>query len=213
MKNLIYILFVFCAFNSLSQNKVELLNEGNIKFNNKDFLAAEQLYKQSLEKDSSYYKANVNLAHSLYKQERFDESTSFYKNALELTDEKSATFYNLGNSQLREGKVEESIESYKNTLRIDPNNMNAKRNLAIAQSLLKEQEKEEKKEEEEEEEKEEEEEEEEEKKEEPKKEPKDEISKDELEQILKALERKELEVQEDLQKKKVVGKSKNLKDW
>ena len=203
MKNLIYILFVFCTFNSFSQNKVELLNEGNIKFNNKEFLAAEQLYKQSLEKDSSYYKANVNLSHSLYKQERFDESTSFYKNALELTDEKSATFYNLGNSQLREGKVEESIESYKNSLRIDPNNMNAKRNLAIAQSLLKEQEKEEKKEEEEEEEK----------KEEPKKEPKDEISKDELEQILKALERKELEVQEDLQKKKIVGKSKNLKDW
>ena len=85
--------------------------------------------------------------------------------------------------------------------------MKAKRNLAIAQSLLKEQEKEEKKEDKKEEEKEEE------KKEEPKKEPKDEISMDELEQILKALERKEMEVQEDLQKKKVVGKSKNLKDW
>jgi len=211
MRNLIYIFLVFCSVNSFSQNKVELLNKGNIEFNNGDFQSAEQLYKKSLEKDSSYYKANVNLAHSLYKQERFDESTSFYKNALELTDKKSATFYNLGNSQLREGKVEESIESYKNSLRIDPNNMNAKRNLAIAQSLLKEQEKEEKKEEKEEEK--EEEEEEEEKKEEPKKEPKDEISKDELEQILKALERKEMEVQEDLQKKKVVGKSKNLKDW
>ena len=188
MRKIICILFVFCTFNSFSQNKVEILNEGNSEFNNGDYKKAEQLYRESLEKDASYYKAHVNLAHSLYKQEKFDESTSFYKNSLELTDEKSnkgISHYNLGNSQLIKGKVEESIESYKNSLRIEPNNMNTKRNLAIAQSLLKK--------------------------------PKDEISKEELKQILRALKREEQKVQTERNRHINIPKDDEkrtlLKDW
>ena len=43
--------------------------------------------------------------------------------------------------------------------------------------------------------------------------PKEELSKKEIEQILNALEREEKEVQDDLQKKKVIGGNKLLKDW
>ena len=43
--------------------------------------------------------------------------------------------------------------------------------------------------------------------------PKEELSKEEIEQILNALEREEKEVQEDLQEKRVIGVTKLLKDW
>ncbi|MBT6170129.1 MAG: aerotolerance regulator BatC, partial [Flavobacteriaceae bacterium] len=42
---------------------------------------------------------------------------------------------------------------------------------------------------------------------------KESLSKEEIEQILNALEREEKEVQEDLQKKKIIGGNKLLKDW
>ena len=42
---------------------------------------------------------------------------------------------------------------------------------------------------------------------------KEELSKEEIDQILNALEREEKEVQEDLQEKKVIGGDKLLKDW
>ena len=119
MRKIICILFVFCTFNSFSQNKVEILNEGNSEFNNGDYKKAEQLYRESLEKDASYYKAHVNLAHSLYKQEKFDESTSFYKNSLELTDEKSnkgISHYNLGNSLQTVSKIDAAISSFQRAI-------------------------------------------------------------------------------------------------
>ncbi len=52
---------------------------------------------------------------------------------------KSASLYNLGNSLLMANKVQESIDAYKGSLKLDPDNMEAKYNLAYAQDLLKEQ--------------------------------------------------------------------------
>jgi tetratricopeptide (TPR) repeat protein len=156
--------------------------------------------------------------------------------------EKSESFHNLGNSLMKEQKIDEAIEAYKNALRNNPKDIDTKHNLAYAQRMKnqqqkqeeekeeeqdKEEEKEEEEKEEEEEEKQEEEKEEEknnqeqnenseeQSKEEPKK-PQDpnEMTEDEAEQILDALQQQEKELQEDLQKKKNKGvKLKILKDW
>ena len=53
--------------------------------------------------------------------------------------EQSASFYNLGNSLLMSNKISESIEAYKNSLKLNPDNPEAKYNLAYAQDLLKQQ--------------------------------------------------------------------------
>ncbi|MBT4217607.1 MAG: hypothetical protein HOE25_03450, partial [Flavobacteriales bacterium] len=122
---------------------------------------------------------------------------------------------NLGNAQLLSQNLEESIKSYKKSLRLVPGNMNAKHNLALAQYLLnkkqKNQENQENSKEEDNKEKKKDQNKEDKQKE--KEEKKEELSKEEIEQILKALEREEKEVQEDLQKKKVIGGNKLLKDW
>ena len=185
---------------------------------------AEDYFKQSVEKDNQYYKANLNAGHSLFRQaisllkskdtlavKKLEEAQMFYKNSSSLTEndnQKAESLYNEGNSQLLSQELDKAIESYKKSLRLQPENYNTKHNLALAQSLKKKQEK---KEEEKQEEKEEERNE---KKEEEKQEPKEqELSKEEIEQILQALETEEKEVQEDLQKKKGIGNNKLLKDW
>jgi Ca-activated chloride channel homolog len=239
MRKLIIFILLLVSNYSHSQNKVELLNKGNERYNSEEFEQAETLYKEALDKDNQYYKANLNVGHSLFRQahilikqqdslgiKKLEEAEKFYNNSVELAEnknQKAESYYNLGNAQLLSQKLEESIESYKKSLRLNPDNINAKKNLALAQYLLKKQEEEQEKNQDKKEEKEEESE----KKENPnpenkeeksdqpqeKQEKKDELSKEEIEQILNALEREEQEVQEDLQNKKKVIGTKLLKDW
>lgn len=224
MRKILILLFIASSFNLWSQNKVELLNKGIEMYEQENYKEAEDYFKQAVEKDNQYYKANLNAGHSLFRQainllksgdtlgvKKLEEAEIFYKNSSSLTEndnQKAESFYNEGNSQLLSEDLEKAIESYKKSLRLQPENYNTKHNLALAQSLKKKQEKkEEKKEEEKEEEKNE-------KKEQEKQEPQEqELSKEEIEQILQALETEEKEVQEDLQKKKAIGNNKLLKDW
>tara|TARA_Y100000385_G_scaffold59838_2_gene57992 strand:+ start:935 stop:1636 length:702 start_codon:yes stop_codon:yes gene_type:complete len=233
MKRIFVIICVLISILSFSQDKVELLNKGNEYFQEEDFEKAEEYYKKSLEVDNQYYKANLNTGHSLFRQafsliqeqdttglkECLESSELFYRSSLEVTtnkNEKSESLYNLGNAQLLSQNLEESIESYKKSLRLFPENMNAKNNLALAQYLLnKKQENQEdsKKEQENKEEEEKNNQSQENKQKDQAEEKVEELSKEEIEQILKALEREEEEVQEDLQKKKIIGGNKLLKDW
>lgn len=224
MRKILILLFIASSFNLWSQNKVELLNKGIEMYEQENYRDAEDYFKQAVEKDNQYYKANLNAGHSLFRQainllksgdtlgvKKLEEAQMFYKNSSSLTEndnQKAESFYNEGNSQLLSEDLEKSIESYKKSLRLHPENYKTKHNLALAQSLKKKQdEKEDEKEEENKEEKNE-------KKEQEKQEPQaQELSKEEIEQILQALETEEKEVQEDLQKKKAIGNNKLLKDW
>ena len=238
MKKILIIYIVFSCVTTFSQNKIELLNQGNEHYQNEEFDNAEYYYKKALEKDNTYFKGNLNTGHSLFKQAvsliqkqdttskiKLEEAEQFYKNCVELSEnknEKAESYYNTGNAQLLSGKIDKCIESYKNSLRLVPENMKTKHNLALAQSIKNKQEqekKEEKQEEKQEQEKKEEKQEEKQEQEQEKKEEKQEekkkedLSKEEIEQILNALEREEKEVQEDMQKKKGSGNGKLLKDW
>ena len=231
MRRIFVIICVLISILSFSQGKVELLNKGNEYFQEEDFEKAEEYYKKSLEVDNQYYKANLNTGHSLFRQafsliqeedttglkECLESSELFYRSSLEVTtnkNEKSESLYNLGNAQLLSQNLEESIESYKKSLRLVPENMNAKHNLALAQYLLnKKQKNQENQEDSKQEDKEKKKDQNQEDKQKEKEEKKESLSKEEIEQILNALEREEKEVQEDLQKKKIIGGNKLLKDW
>lgn len=230
MRKISIIIFILICTSSFSQNKIELLNKGNEYYQNEEYENAEYYYKQALEKDNNYYKGNLNTAHSLFKQaiplvqkqdslgiKKLEEAEQFYNNSVSLSKnkkEKSESYYNTGNAQLLSGKIEESIESYKNSLRLIPENMHAKHNLALAQSIQNKQDQQQQQQEQEEKKEEKKQKQEQQKQEqEQQSEDKEELSKEEIEQILNALEREEKEVQEDMQKKKVVGNGKLLKDW
>jgi tetratricopeptide (TPR) repeat protein len=234
---------LFFTIDALAQHPNSLVRKGNASYTDTLYSEAEQKYREALMKDQNSYAASFNLADAIYKQEKFSESTSLFKALSEKTQnkiEKSESFHNLGNSLMKEQKIDEAIEAYKNALRNNPKDIDTKHNLAYAQRMKNQQQKQEEEKEEEQdkdEEKEEEKEEEEEKKEEEKEEEKNnqeqnenseeqskeepkkpqdpnEMTEDEAEQILDALQQQEKELQEDLQKKKNKGvKLKILKDW
>ncbi|MBE50985.1 MAG: hypothetical protein CMP51_04765 [Flavobacteriales bacterium] len=153
MKNIFAILMFFSIISLSQDNKVDLLNEGNIFYNSKDtdkiknkYFDAAQRYIQAINKDSSYYKGYINAGHSLFRQGISEKdsisslkSEELYKKSIQYAMNKEDTaesYYNLGNAQLNNNKLKESIESYKKSLRIDPDNMKTKHNLAYAQRML-----------------------------------------------------------------------------
>ena len=223
------LMFIF-PYDSIGQNKKKLIKEGNKLYNDSSYNMAEMKYRKSLEKDQNYFNAAFNLADAVYKQERYEEASSFFeslkdnaRNDLDLAH----INHNLGNSLLKEGKLNEAIDAYKNSLRLNSNDDDTRYNLAYAQKMKKQQEqqqnknqdkdqdKEQDKDQDKEQDKEERQNQEEQKNDNDKNpQQKDEMSKEDAEKMLEALLQKEKELQEKLQKKKVKGqKIKILKDW
>jgi tetratricopeptide (TPR) repeat protein len=125
-----------------AQKERKLLRNGNRNYARDVFDESELSYRKALDIDPAYFDAEFNLGDVLYRQEKYEEATNKF-NKLSLSelekDKRAESFFNLGNSQLKAEKLEESIEAYKNSLRIDPNNLEAKHNLAYVQDLFQEQ--------------------------------------------------------------------------
>jgi tetratricopeptide (TPR) repeat protein len=225
MKNTLFILSFLMSFNAFAQNKKSYLRDGNELYTDSSYNEAEMQYRKSLEKDQDYFNASFNLADAIYKQERYEESSSLFdalKDNAPTKIDLAKVYHNLGNSLVKEQKLEEAIDAYKSALRINPKDKDTRHNLAITykkqqqenkeeEKENKEQEKENKEQEKENKEQENKEQQEKESKPEQKKE---EMSKEAAEKMLEAIQQKEKELQEELQKKKVKGKRvKVLKDW
>ena len=103
---------------------------------------AEMKYRKSLEIDQEYFNASFNLADAVYKQERYDESTSFFESLIDnARNDKELAYinHNLGNSLLKENKIDLSIEAFKNSLRLNPDDEDTRYNLAYAQKMKQQQ--------------------------------------------------------------------------
>lgn len=236
MKIYFYLLIILIGVTNITeaQNKKSFLKEGNKLFSDSSYNASEIKYRKSLEKDQDYFSASYNLANSIYKQERFDESSSLYESLQDNArnnHELSQIYHNKGNSLMKQQKTDLAIKAYKDALRENPNDEDTRFNLAYAKKIKQKEEENKDKENKDEENKEEENKEkkdqekkdeenkeqenkDEENKEQEKEENKNQMSKEDAEKMLEALEQKEKELQEKLQKKKVKGKKiKILKDW
>lgn len=113
------------------------IRQGNKLYQQGKFADSEKLYTNALLKNPTSVEAAYNLAGAIYKQERWKDADSLY-----LQMSKAAptpeTLYNLGNAEFKQRKLDEAIESYKSSLRINPNDREAKFNLAYAQKLKQE---------------------------------------------------------------------------
>lgn len=91
--------------------------------------------------------AYYNLGTALYKQGRFREaaqtfqaSLSRYSEQTEDTLNRASILYNLGNAQFKVGDLSGAITSYEQTLHLDPEDVDAQHNLALALQRLRQQE-------------------------------------------------------------------------
>ncbi len=128
--------------NSGNKSERTSIRKGNKEYESKNYVSAEIDYRKALEAAPSSVTANYNLGDALYKQGKYaDAAEEFKKAAISETDPKKASeaWYNLGNSYLMDKKVAESIEAYKNALRQNPKDEDARYNLRMAQLMLQQQ--------------------------------------------------------------------------
>jgi tetratricopeptide (TPR) repeat protein len=125
-----------------TQNDRKYVRKGNSSYKEGNYQQAEVDYRKALERDPSSYKADFNLGNAMYKQEQYDAAAGRYSALAEKeTDHEklSRYYYNLGNTMFESQKYKESIEAYKMALRNNPADMDAKHNLQLALQYLREQ--------------------------------------------------------------------------
>lgn len=164
-RTILYLLAVVSLCCGCDKEK-NALREGNKQFEKKAFDKAESAYRNSLAADSLYKTAEYNLAAASYKQGKSDKLLSaakYYESYLLSLDhndtlQTSACTYDMANTYFQISQsdsikaseqsklfLQKAAELYKQSLRLNPQDTNAKYNLALTQHLLKEEEEEEEK--------------------------------------------------------------------
>ena len=119
-----------------------LIDQGNKLYEQQRYKEAAADYQKALAKDPNNYSGLFNLSNSLYQQKQFDSSRKFLASSeknIKDKNAKSAVNYNIGNSYMAQQKYEDAVKAYKNTLRNNPNDLDAKYNLSYAEQMLKKQ--------------------------------------------------------------------------
>ncbi len=126
------------------QEEREYIRKGNKLYKKSEFAGSEGMYRRAQAHEKQRGDAGFNLGDALYKQGRFGEAAGEFSKVASTTEgdslKQAEGYYNLGNSLVKEQKFEESIGAYINSLKLNPDNIQAKYNLAWAQDQLKKQE-------------------------------------------------------------------------
>lgn len=129
----------------VAQEENIFIREGNRHYKSNKFTEAEIAYRKGLLKNSKSLEAIYNLGNALFKQEKYAEALEQFQQIVpsdKVPKEKlAAALHNTGNALLMQQKVAQSIDAYKNSLKLNPKDDETRYNLALAQHLLKNQEK------------------------------------------------------------------------
>ena len=209
--NRLFPLLLLCVSPFLNaQQEKNLLVNGNESYNKGKYAEAEEKYKQSLIKKKNYTKANFNLGNALYRMEKYEEATGQFDAVLNNTNNKdtlSKVYHNLGNSYLKNKKYQEAVNAYKNSMKLNSYDEDTRYNLAYALKKLQEQKKQEQKNENDKQNKQD-------QQNNQQQQGQSKISKEQAEQMLKALMQNEKKIQDEKkQKEKNAKKAEVEKDW
>ena len=135
----IFLLFAFCFLISsatvFAQKENVLINKGNQLYKQKKFDQSQQEYQKAVSGAPANATANYNLGNAQFRKNSFDEASKSYNNSVEHADDKTVKekgFYNKGVALIKQQKPDESIDAWKNALKLDPNDEDARENLEKA---------------------------------------------------------------------------------
>ena len=140
------VVLTLAAFEVSAQKYPErrIARQGTRLYDRGDFAAAEAAYRRALELNPELREATFNLGDALWRQENAqgaaDAWTGTEADSLAPPQMISAASYNLGNVALAGQQIDAAIEAYKQSLRLNPDDQEAKFNLAYAQKLKQQQE-------------------------------------------------------------------------
>lgn len=119
-----------------AQSAHEALRTGDRLYENHDFEAAEQAYRQA----GPGAQARYNEGNAVYRQGRYADAAALYRAAAETAKAPAAradALYNLGNACLKQRQYAQAIEAYQQALRLRPGDSDAKINLQLAKQIQK----------------------------------------------------------------------------
>ena len=126
-----------------AQNERKVIRQGVKDYQNGNYSDAEVQFRKASDLNHESFEAEFNTGSALYSQEKYEETVKQYEPLVKTSSDPeilSQVWHNIGNSLLESEQYESSIEAYKNSLRLNPDDSDTKYNLAYAKEKLKEQE-------------------------------------------------------------------------
>lgn len=199
----------------MGQQADRYLYKGNELYKKKEYEKSLEQYKQALTQDPKNPVAGFNQGNAQFRQQQMDQATQSFDNVISNSSDKATqqqAFYNKGVALVKQNKLEESIDAWKEALKRDPNDKLARENLQKALRELKKKQ-EQQKQQQEQQKKNQEQNKKEKKEQQQQPPPQSRLSRQRVEQLLKALQQKEKEVQDRLNKEKQSSPRRPDKDW
>ena len=133
---------LLASISAAAQTDRREVRSGNRQFRKENFTRAEIDYRKALVKDSSSFAASYDLANSLYRQNNFEEAGKTLekvKDIAPMSPNSSDYYYNLGNVACQKKDWQAAVDAYKQSLLRNPADMDAKENYIYAKLMLKNQ--------------------------------------------------------------------------
>jgi len=148
MRKFQYIITALFILFSLGTNAQKMerksVRQGNKLYEKKKYTEAEIAYRKALEVNPHSTIGSYNLGNALYKQKKGKEALEQYQVAVSREKDplkKAAIMHNAGNTFMQAKDYGKAVDSYKASMRLNPNDNQTRYNLAMAQALLKNQQK------------------------------------------------------------------------
>lgn len=133
---------LFCAVSSAAQESMNAARNGDKLYKEGKYAEAERKYDSALRKHPGNNALLYNRSNAQYQQENYSDAGKSYENVIHSTNDnqlKAKAYFNKGNTNFKRENYAEAINDYKSTLKINPNDIDAKKNLSIALKKLKQQ--------------------------------------------------------------------------
>ncbi len=143
MKRLIYILLLMLtALNAAGQVDKRDVRRGNRDYRKENYKEAEIEYRKAIVKDSLSIAANYNLAADLYRQNNPQEAQKVLdriKEGAEVSENAADYFYNLGDVAIANQDWQTAVTAFEESLLRNPGDLDAKENYIYAKKKLEQQ--------------------------------------------------------------------------
>ena len=140
MRKLIYILALLSISVAMSaQTDRKEVRSGNRQFRRENYKEAEISYRKALVKDSLSFAANYNLANVLYRGEHYDEAGKILetvREAASASEYGADYFFNAGDIALAKKDYAAAVDAFKQSLLLNPGDLQAKENYIYARKML-----------------------------------------------------------------------------
>ena len=145
-KFLTFILLLLVGVTAFGQVDKKDVRRGNRQFAKAKYGDADISYRKGLNADSTSVASAYNLGTNLYRQGNFGEAGKYYQQALRHVPETRSlkkqnaqgfdTFFNIGDAALQQKQYRAAMEAFAQALIVDPDDMEAKENYVYARKML-----------------------------------------------------------------------------